>query len=451
LFILLFLISIPFKAFAYNVLSDFHYDSANNNYYINTSDTWEYFTALFQGSAYTGGPYWFRHIAGKQDMTVGCNGTYTLSFYDGSGNLVGRDSVTTTDIVNPTCHSDFGGSSIPDPFRNMDVNVSTANGGTVSWVSSFTNTGGYDVFKDGTYLGNVGTNTTYNDGNYSPGDVYEIHSLDKYNTVVGIGRSDGGTQALWNTTGAGGYVTDGNFGIDHTSGYTETPPNSSGGGGTTPTPFDPNCPECQTLRNQLQCPEWQTYMGDLGTTIKNNVPPAPDWQQVANTMRDTMIPAMDTMLGHPDPPPAPPTPPPVPEMKTDDLKRPDDPQDTTPPVTQDINFDNVQAVPVQQDTTGGLDLTPADPTESIEHKDPGYMPKPGKESGGDKPMTQQAPTPKPLGGEPAEAPAAKPTNSGGQLPPGGMPKPTTSTGTTPTPTAPNTSTSPSPSPTLPPP
>lgn len=62
------------------------------------------------------------------------------------------------------------------------------------------------------------------------------------------------------------------------------------GGGTT-------CDGCTAIQQMLECPEWDQYMGEWGNVIRNNVPPAPDWQQVANTFRDTVVPAMGQAFG----------------------------------------------------------------------------------------------------------------------------------------------------------
>ncbi|MED4605568.1 hypothetical protein [Paenibacillus validus] len=66
-----------------------------------------------------------------------------------------------------------------------------------------------------------------------------------------------------------------------------------GGGGGTPTE---SCDGCQIINDMLDCPEWDTYMGEWSKMIKNSVPPAPDWQQVANVMRDTIVPAIGNEL-----------------------------------------------------------------------------------------------------------------------------------------------------------
>lgn len=68
----------------------------------------------------------------------------------------------------------------------------------------------------------------------------------------------------------------------------------------------------------FNCPGWGNYMNGL-EEIKNAIPPAPNWQVVAGTFRDIIVPQIVTDLGNmlgstPQPPPAPvaPVPPPIP-------------------------------------------------------------------------------------------------------------------------------------------
>ncbi|MBH0176212.1 hypothetical protein IHV09_21895 [Fictibacillus sp. 23RED33] len=56
----------------------------------------------------------------------------------------------------------------------------------------------------------------------------------------------------------------------------------------------------------FECPGWDSYMGKVDQII-GKIPPAPDWQQVANIFRDTIAPRikadMEDLLGYaPDPP-----------------------------------------------------------------------------------------------------------------------------------------------------
>jgi hypothetical protein len=82
---------------------------------------------------------------------------------------------------------------------------------------------------------------------------------------------------------------------------------SGGNAGEEPTPEpDPGTGDCGCV---IDIPGWDNMMTKLDE-IKSAIPPAPDWQQVANTMRDTIVPAfrseMEDMLGTAPEPPEPP-------------------------------------------------------------------------------------------------------------------------------------------------
>jgi len=224
------------------------------------------------------------------------------------------------------------------------------------------------------------------------------------------------------------------------------PGDGSGGTGDGSTT---GCDGCQTIREMLACPEWDTYMGEWEAMIRRAVPPPPDWQNVANIMRDTIVPALidgmvntvvpamgdeiDRRLGQVAAPAMIGTPN-VPRMDgTEGVTRPEIPQDTTPEA-QTYDFDSIPSVEVQPDTTGGIDLLGADPIDSIPHSPEGYMPKPGQESGGFQPMTTTTSNPTPTNQETVEPPAES------------MPTPGTSSGEPPSPGA---TTSPPPAPEMP--
>jgi hypothetical protein len=91
------------------------------------------------------------------------------------------------------------------------------------------------------------------------------------------------------------------------------------GGGTEGGGNGDGCIGCDLF----SCPGWQDYMGGL-EDIRNAIPPAPDWQVVAGTFRDTIVPKIvmdiENMLGStPEPPPAPvaPVAPPLPSRLDD--------------------------------------------------------------------------------------------------------------------------------------
>jgi hypothetical protein len=83
---------------------------------------------------------------------------------------------------------------------------------------------------------------------------------------------------------------------------------AEGTGGNDGGGSDEGCIGCELF----SCPGWGEFMGGL-EEIKNSIPPAPDWQVVAGTFRDIIVPQIVTDLGNmlgstPEPPPAPVTP-----------------------------------------------------------------------------------------------------------------------------------------------
>lgn len=208
-------------------------------------------------------------------------------------------------------------------------------------------------------------------------------------------------------------------------------PGSGGGGGGSDPGTDGSCTACQILA----CPGWDDIIDKIGAKI----PPPPDWEEVAEIFGDELVPrferamenALENTLGHPAPPPKiqEPSPP------TFDGSVPDVPQatDSMPPA-QSHDFSTVPDIQVNPDTTGGIDLRRADPTDNIPHDPADYMPMPGRENGGITPVTK-----------PVETPV--PSDGGVPQPPGeALPLPETSSGEVPTP---GTSNDPPPRPELP--
>lgn len=90
-----------------------------------------------------------------------------------------------------------------------------------------------------------------------------------------------------------------------------TNPTCSSDGNAGDEPTDPGTGEdgCCSCECVIDIPGWDDMMVKLDE-IKSAIPPAPDWQQVSETMRDTIVPAfrseMEDMLGRAPEPPSPP-------------------------------------------------------------------------------------------------------------------------------------------------
>lgn len=127
--------------------------------------------------------------------------------------------------------------------------------------------------------------------------------------------------------------------------------NDNGSGGN-----NGSCSSCDIM----SCPGWSDYMGKLDD-IKNAIPPAPNWSQVADTFRDKIAPQikqdLSDLLGKAPNPPSAPSKPNKPNMPSglDDggLKAP------TGNDVPSFNFDEndikngAQKIPEREDPTGG--------------------------------------------------------------------------------------------------
>lgn len=116
----------------------------------------------------------------------------------------------------------------------------------------------------------------------------------------------------------------------------------------------------------VDIPGWDNMMGKLDE-IKNAIQPAPDWQQVANTMRDTIVPAfrseMEDMLGTaPEPQSAP--------VFNNPLQGGiDEPRGSLPSDFEESGFTagdlkaDAEEIQFQEDASGGFELL--DPVGSL--------------------------------------------------------------------------------------
>lgn len=150
---------------------------------------------------------------------------------------------------------------------------------------------------------------------------------------------------------------------------TPDPPDSGGGGDG----GGSGCIGCDLFN----CPGWSQHMGKLDE-IKNAIPPAPNWQQVANTFRDTIAPKikadLEDVLGRAPTPPAAPKAPARPSLPGDlndgGLKAPTGKE---APGLDDAGFtgkdikDKAPTIEEREDPTGGFTIN--DPISGLPSQD----------------------------------------------------------------------------------
>ncbi|MBU8764196.1 hypothetical protein KM868_11905 [Micrococcus luteus] len=73
---------------------------------------------------------------------------------------------------------------------------------------------------------------------------------------------------------------------------TPTIPPDGGDPGTNPGTEIPCTDACQNIKNALECPELDEYLGKMANAIGKVIPPPPNWHNVADIMRDTIVPSM---------------------------------------------------------------------------------------------------------------------------------------------------------------
>lgn len=151
----------------------------------------------------------------------------------------------------------------------------------------------------------------------------------------------------------------------------------TGGGGS-------DCIGCGVF----SCPGWEDYMGELDA-IRTAIPPAPNWQQVSETFRDTIVPRMINDLGNllgeaPTPPPDPPQ---LPEL--DDRGISDEiPVMNNIPGLDAAQFDSddikdeAPVIHFREDPTGGFNLM-QDPVDSLPDFPTNNFPVPGQTDAGE--------------------------------------------------------------------
>ncbi|MEF7566329.1 hypothetical protein V4V35_25400 [Bacillus infantis] len=123
---------------------------------------------------------------------------------------------------------------------------------------------------------------------------------------------------------------------------------------------------CDALCQLFSCPGWGEYMGKM-EEIKNAIPPAPDWQSVSETFRDTIAPKLkediQDVLGEAPEPPAAPEAPAAPPLPPDlDDGGLEAPTGEEAPGLGESTFDyedikeGAPEIPIREDPTDGFTI-----------------------------------------------------------------------------------------------
>lgn len=291
-----------------------------------------------------------------------CNGTYAVEFYDSGSSKIGNfQNIVTTAIVNPTC------SSYPDQTGTNGLNATATDNGNGTYDLSWTPKPGadkYEIYKDGQKIGET-TGTNY--------------TLPSSGAVTVVARDANG-----NIIGQSDLHAPSNGAVD----------NEPGTG---------SCNGCTFLKELLECPDWDTYMGELTGAIQAALPPPPDWDAIADKIGAATISHLSNYLG------------PVPEPPTQ--SEIDSGINTSLPTVDSSSPDATNLVPTVPagyeqpkpfDITSGPQIeivdesqpfTILDPLHNIQYDEPGVPVIPGdsrNNTGGiQKPVNQTLPIPKP--------------------------------------------------------
>lgn len=188
--------------------------------------------------------------------------TFEMKYVSADGNQYDKTwDYTGNDILYLTCNGmydlyfyDSSGDSYPPEYIN-DLNIQTFNDGngthSLEW-DSIPNAIEYEIYKDGQLVG------TTNDTQYTTDEegAYTVRAVDEEGNT--LGESDT-------------YIQNGNGEVD---------------GGS-----DGGCDACSFFEI-MQCPQWDEYLGEFEKMIKRAI----NWNEVAEAMRDAIVPAMTNAL-----------------------------------------------------------------------------------------------------------------------------------------------------------
>lgn len=310
-----------------------------------------------------------------------CNGIYEMRFFDSTGTMTGKTKkMPTNQISSPTCASyDDNGGTGSNPLNGKRDNEN------LKWDADPRATK-YEIWKDGQKIGE--TSDTH----------YENVGKDGSITIVGKDNN-------------------GNTVVESDVPKPSTDPGPDPGG---------NCGDvCQKLREVLDCPEWDTYMGELTNAIRN----AFDWPSIA----DVFIGKLADYLGDV---PAPPSKEEIAQDITPDVPGIDTsvPEANIRPDVPD-EFDNG---PIDYDITTGPQIPVVDESQPIEIYEPDEFinsDNPGDMVFPNDPRNSSDGIKQPDAVDTGTTTPIPTKESDHETPPAELPKPNPSTGTTPKPEA----------------
>lgn len=363
---LLFLLN-PIRSFAYGINST-SYESANDRYRVvldMTPYTVSYIKAKITKGSTVVSEDTHNKTASTMTMYVECNGTITITWYDGSGSSLGSESFSATQIVNENASCNPSGGDDPPG-------------------------GGDDPPDDG-------------GGDLDPCDGYLSHL---YPQCPDYDPPDEGGE---DPPPGGGDPPD--------DGGTDPPPD---GGGTEPPPSGGvECPVCDLF----ECPNWDDYMGKIDEII-DGFPSIEDAiRRQTRDIEDAIEEQTDRIeydiVGQPPSLPSEPSMPSPPNTYGFENEAPvmeENPDlDNSGFTLQDLE-DEAPEIEFREDPTGGFDI--ADPVGSLPAP-PSTWPIPGETDAGEweHNPTDEVVTPEPPQPDVEEVGPPAPGDSGGVIAP----------------------------------
>lgn len=290
-----------------------------------------------------------------------CNGTYIFEMLDSTGNTIAETKqIKTTKIANPACKSYENGKLHNDLDAKYNSTTQQAE------LPQRNDVDYYELYYNGDRIQSnhndsviLGGNKLNLDGH--PDGSYTVVAIDKNGNILGsFDFTKGGQDEEMNNDSAGsGNGSGGNGGGENACGDA-----------------------CDWIKSALACPEWDTYMGEWKAMLQEVYQP-PNWQEVANIMKDTIVPAMGQELINRSPEMA--------KIFADEFtsrEKPVAPPPTTPPnytppkelpklndLNQKIEFDLTEDVPVfEPDYTDSEPFNIPDPLDlNLSDTDQGYI------------------------------------------------------------------------------